>query len=203
MQRVRNAHPARALSLERCPHTKTFTPTNEWSKIAAKALTYPPQLACGEGLPHAFRLTAESGPSALPPPATGMYAREHGLLPLFPWSGRDSGGVRGVPTQRAAVVHPRAVALSRARFGYTLTCGVCSPCGKGIYRVAHSTVSWVDHTNDLDGHPRLCEALRPVQAVSLLRYYTDADCGGGGGCACVLACYKYVTNTRICISQTG
>ena len=39
MQRVRNAHPARALSLERCPHTKTFTPTDEWSKIAAKALT--------------------------------------------------------------------------------------------------------------------------------------------------------------------
>ena len=155
--------------------------------------TNHPQLACGEGLPHAFRLTAESGPSALPPPATGMYAREHGLLPLFPWSGRDSGGVRGVPTQRAAVVHPRAVALSRARFGYTLTCGVCSSCGKGIYRVAHSTVSWVNHTNDLDGHPRLCEASWPAQAVSLLRYYTDRRLRRRQR-VCVRACVLQIRN---------
>ena len=112
MQRVRNAHPARALSLERCPHTKTFSlhqPTSGVKLLQKPLRHYPPQLACGEGLPHAFRLTAESGPSALPPPATGMYAREHGLLPHFPWPGRDLGGVCGVPPQTAAVV------LSRCR----------------------------------------------------------------------------------------
>ena len=50
----------------------------------------------GKVLSCAFRLTAEGGPSAPPPLATAMYAREHGLLSHFLWSGRDSGGVRGV-----------------------------------------------------------------------------------------------------------
>ena len=139
MQRVRNAHPARALSLERCPHTKTFTPTNEWSKIAAKALTPLPSATSLRGgaparVPADRREWAERSS-----PARNRDVRERTRAPApFPVARSRLGWGAWRPDTDSCC---RAVALSRARFGYILTCGVCSPCGKGIYRVAHSTVS--------------------------------------------------------------
>ena len=106
-----------------------------------------------KGLPRVFRLTTEGGPSAPPPLAPAMYAREHGLPPHLPWSGRDSGGVRGV----AGAVPTAAVASSF--WLYFDLWGCAHGAGRVVTVSPIHAVSWVNHTNDLDGHPRSCEVL--------------------------------------------
>ena len=83
-------------------------------KPAILATSLPGRM--GEGLPRGFRLTTEGGPDAPPALAPAMYAREHGLPPHLPWSGRDSGGMRGV----AGGVSTAAV---ESYFGHILACG--------------------------------------------------------------------------------